>query len=113
MSEIKNLLDNNCDSYSFLPGEDDDKIHIQSSEYRNKGTKLGGSSVGDCYHIILFRENEDDGGIKDLDKFEGILGAPVEYMASMIKDDWYGIICRKTTTSQEYVEDIFAKLQEV
>jgi len=31
----------------------------------------------------------------------------------MIKEDWFGVVCRKTTTSDEFVNNVFAKLQEV
>ena len=110
MNEIKQLL-GDADTYTFLPGEEEDNIHIQSSEYKNPGTKLDGSAMGDCYHIIIFKEGEE--GTEHLDKFEAILTAPVEYMMRMIKEDWFGIVCRKTTTSNEFVDNVFAKLQEV
>jgi len=32
-------------------------------------------------------------------------------MSTLIPDDWYGIICRKTTTSKEFVEDTFDKIK--
>ena len=43
----------------------------------------------------------------DLDKFEGILVEPREYVSRMIKEDWYGYICRKTTTSEKVSNEIF------
>ena len=110
MKEIKELL-SDSDTYMFLPGEEDDNIHIQTSEYKNPGTKLNTSSMGDCYHIIIFKEGEE--GIEHLDNFEAILTAPIEYMTRMIKEDWFGVICRKTTTSQEFVTNLVAKVQEV
>jgi len=111
LTELKALLNNDCDSYVFLPTEDE-TIHVQASEYKDKGIKLDGSPMGDCYHIILFREDEE-GELVDVDKFEGILTAPVEYIMRMIKEDWFGVVCRKTTTSDEFVNNVFAKLQEV
>jgi hypothetical protein len=112
MTDLREVLNNDCDSYVFLPTEEDDNIHVQASEYKDKGTKLGGSIMGDCYHIIIFREDEE-GCITDLDKFEGILSAPVEYITRMIKENWFGIVCRKTTTSEEFVNRTFDKLSEV
>jgi len=112
MAELREVLDNDSDSYFFLPMEESDNIHVQSSNYKDRGTKLNGSELGDCYHIILFRE-DDDGGMIDLDRFEGILTAPVEYITRMIKENWFGIVCRKTTTSEEFVNNTFAKMQEV
>lgn len=112
MNELKELLNNQSDSYFFLPSEEEGQIHIQSSDYKDPGTKLDGSAMGDCYHIIIFKE-DDDGAPIHLDKFEGILSAPVEYMTRMIKEDWFGMICRKTTTSSEFIERTFDKLKEV
>lgn len=112
MTELRKLLNNDSDTYVFLPTEDGNNIHIQASEYKDKGTKLDGSTMGDCYHIIIFRE-DDEGAMIDLDKFEGILSAPVEYISRMIQENWFGIVCRKTTTSEEFVNRTFANFQEV
>jgi len=111
MTELREVLTNDSDSYFFLPMEESNNIHVQSSNYKDSGTKLDGSELGDCYHIILFREDEE-GGIIDLDKFEGILTAPVEYITRMIKENWFGIVCRKTTTSEVFVQKTFDNLTQ-
>jgi hypothetical protein len=38
---------------------------------------------------------------------------PLEYISTLIKGDWYGIVARKTTTSQKFIDTIFDKLIEV
>ena len=75
------------------------------SKYNKKGENLGGSREGKSYDIILFRMGDE--GVLDLDKFEAILTEPRVYISRMIKDDWYGLVARKTTTSNTMVQDIF------
>ena len=99
---------NEYDAVLFLPdpeGEDNQlKVHI--SKYKNPGEKVGGSSMGDLFDIIIFRINEDYDLI-DLERFDGILVDAREYISRMIKEDWYGYICRKTTTSEKVANEIF------
>ena len=109
---LKTLNDADYDTYLFLPGEEENKIHVQGSMYKDPGTKLGGSMLGDCYHIILFKE-DDEGAVIKLDLFEAILSAPLEYISMLMPDDWYGIICKKTTTSQPYVQKTFDNIKEM
>lgn len=111
IEELKGLSFEECDTYMFLPTEEDNQMSIQGSTYKNPGTKLGGTSMGDCYHIILFKEGED--GPIHLDKFEAILGAPLEYMSTLIPSNWFGIICKKTTTSDHFVNSAFDNLRKV
>ena len=80
--------------------------------YKDGGTKIGGSELGDNFDIILFKEDLD-GKLIEPEKFEAILLEPLEYISNMIKSDWYGIVARKTTTSQKFVDAIFDKLIEV
>ena len=64
--------------------------------------------MGDLYDIILFRLDEEY-DITDLDRFEGILVDPREYVSRMVKSDWYGMVSRKTSTSGEMANGVFAK----
>ena len=97
------------DTIFFVPHpEDDDQVRVEVGEYKTKGEKIGGSTIGDNFDIILFKLNEED-AIVDLDRFDGILLEPREYISRMIKDDWYGMVSRKTTTSGELADRIFAK----
>ena len=111
LEAIKHLKDDNCDTFLFLPTDKEDQIHFQGSKYKNPGTKLDGTEMGDCYHIILFKEDED-GSVIHLDKFEAILMAPLEYISRLIPDNWFGVICRKTTTSENYVKETFDNIKE-
>jgi hypothetical protein len=99
------------DTIIFVPNdesEDDNQVKIEIARYKDEGEKLDGSPMGDMYEIILFRMDEEYNVI-DLDKFEGILIEPREYVTRMIKDDWYGMVTKKTTTSNELTTNVFAK----
>jgi len=110
MIEIpKALKDEPFDTFFFLPGEQDDTIHLESAMYKDPGEKFGGSKMGDSYHIIIFREAED-GELVDVEKFNAVLIDPVTYITRMLGIDWFGIIARMTTTSETFIENTFDKL---
>jgi len=109
---LKKLNEEDYDTYLFLPGEQENNVHVQGSMYKDPGTKLDGSMLGDCYHIILFKE-DDDGSVINLDLFEAILSSPLEYISMLMPNDWYGIICKKTTTSHPYVQKTFDNIKEM
>jgi hypothetical protein len=113
---LKTLKNEDHDAIFFLPGPKEDSLHIESAVYKNPGEKLGGSPMGDSYHVILFKEDSKNGNevkIYDIDKFEAILAEPLEYISTLIPQDWFGIIARRTTTSEAFIEKTFAKLTEV
>jgi hypothetical protein len=110
LESLKNFKNQNFDSYAFLPSEED-QIHFQGSNYVDPGEKLDGSEMGDCYHVILFKEGED-GQVIHLDKFDAILTAPLEYISRLLPDGWLGVISRKTTTSEKYMQETFDTIKE-
>ena len=112
MLEFLKELDGDSDAIFFVPHEDDNKIHIETKTFLEKDEKLDGSVMGDCYHIILFK-TEEDGSPKNLEMFEAILIKPLEYISTLIPQDWYGVVCKKTTKSGEYMNTMFDKLKEV
>ena len=111
LDSLKEFKNKNYDSFIFLPTKDVGQIRFQGSMYKEPGLKIDGSEMGDCYHIILFKE-DDEGEVTHLDMFEAILMAPLEYMSRLLPDEWFGIICRKTTTSKSYAQEIFDNLKE-
>ena len=113
MIEIpKDLKNEPFDAFFFLPGEQEDSIHLESAMYKEPGEKIGGSMMGDSYHIILFREAED-GELVDVEQFNAVLIDPATYIARMLSIDWFGIVARMTTTSEKFMKKTFDKLQEV
>ncbi len=112
MIEIpKALKEEPFDAFFFLPGETDDTIHLESAIYKESGEKLGGSAMGDGYHIILFREAED-GNLVDIEQFNAVLVDPMTYITRMLSIDWYGIVAKTTTTSESFIKKTFDKLTQ-
>ena len=70
------------------------------------------SDIGDLYDIIIFRGNEVD-GYHDLERFEAILACPYTYSNRMYQGHYYGIVAKKTTTSEDIVESIVSKLGDL
>jgi len=104
---LKEFEGEEYDAIFFLPGEKPGHLHLEGSKYRIAGDKLNTSDfgLGDMYHIIIFKE-DDKGNVKNFDSFEGILGSPLEYISVMIKMNWFGVVCKKTTTSLDFVGKI-------
>lgn len=101
------------DTIMFIPHPEDDTLtNINVASYKKEGEKIGGTPLGDFYDIILFRMNEED-DIVDLDKFEAILVDPRVYVSRMVKEDWYGMVAKKTTTSESFVANTFASWSDM
>ena len=101
------------DTIMFVPHPEDETLtNVTIASYKKYGEKIGGTALGDFYDIILFRMNEED-DIIDLEKFEAILVDPKVYVSRMVKDDWYGLVAKKTTTSGDFVANTFAKWTEL
>ena len=108
---LKPLKKESYDCLMFIPGEKPDSLHIEGSKYRESGEKLDGSAMGDCYHILLYKDNEIK-GVHNLDLFEGILMDPLEYASRLIPQGWYGMFAKKTTTSDEFINKAFDALKQ-
>ena len=109
---LKKFDTGNFDTFMFLPGEEEHQLEIQISELKELGQKLDGGVLGDCYDVILFKETED-GDIDKLERFDAILSAPLEYVSMLIPLDFYGVICRKTTTSGKLMDGVFDNFRQV
>lgn len=105
----QDLKDEPFDAFFFLPGEDKDTVHLEGAVYKNPGEKTGGSTMGDGYHIILFKEAED-GELVDVEQFTAVLIDPITYITRMIEIEWFGILARMTTTSEAFIKSTFDKL---
>lgn len=94
------------DAIWFLPVEEnEDAVKITTNEYDDSGVPVDVGFMGDTWHILLFRpseENEDE----ETDFFEGVLLDPRVYVTELIRQGWYGVVARKTTTSKKFVDRI-------
>ena len=96
------------DTIFFVPHpEDDNQVKVEVAQYKEPSEKVPGSVMGDMFDIILFRMCDDT--VIDLDRFDGILSDPKTYVSRMIKEDWYGLVTRKTVDSNTLTDKIFAE----
>lgn len=110
---LQTLKEKKLDFFTFLAGDEEGRIDIMSSEYANPGEKIGGNTLGDMYHIVLFRDSKENPEEYDeVDDFEAILACPLEYASGLIPGGFYGIIARKTTTSQKLVNKLLALMKK-
>ena len=107
LEQFKNIK---MDCLIFISGEKKDTIHIEGSDYRNPGEKVGGSELGDSYHVVLYKHDDETDKIHSQDRYEAILIDPLEYISGLIPAGFYGMVAKKTTTSDEFVDKIFDKL---
>ena len=110
---LKEFSKENHDAIFFLPGDKEHQITIEGATYKESGNKIGGSAMGDSYHVILFKENSDTEELYDVDHFDAIFIDPLEYISELIPQEWYGVIAKQTTTSQAFIQKIFDKLTAV
>ena len=101
------------DALFFLPMEDEDSINIMTNKYKNPGQPIKGNNIGDWWHILLFKCNEESGHVEDLDIFDAIFIDPREYISGLIPQGWYGVIAKKTTTSHNLLDDAIDKFKSM
>jgi len=109
--ELSNM--NEHDAIFFLPGDNQNQIQIEAVTYKDPGENIGGSEMGNAYHVILFKENPKTEELYDVDKFEAVFIDPIVYITQMLEQNWFGIVARKTTTSGNFIQNTFDKLKEV
>ena len=118
MRNYKEILDEignvKYDFITFLSGEKKDSIAIMASDYNEAGEPVGGNAMGEMYHIMLFRDHKtDEESYDDVDSFEAILVSPSEYIARLIPAGFYGVVGRKTTTSDKIFQKLLAKTRDM
>ena len=104
----KNIKENPVDGITFLPGEEDEWTEIDTFTFNEPGEPIGGSSMGSEYGIVLLT---DEGVITD--KFNAILIDPLDYVVRMMRDGFYGIVGRRTTTSDKVFDGIIIGLSNI
>jgi hypothetical protein len=109
---LKEIKNEKFDAFFFIPGPEEDVVKVEGARYKDPGKTIDGSKMGDMYHIMLFKQ-DDEGNPVDPDLFEAILTEPLEYVSRMITCDFYGLVAKKTTTSNEFIQNTFDKLKEV
>lgn len=97
----------NYDGFYILPGEEDGDLRLSYFDFLesfDKGEKVGGSSMGDMYHVIFLKCGDDNLPILD-DHFEAIFAHPETYVKNLVGADIYGCMVKKTENSSDWVDD--------
>jgi len=101
------LMSDEYDGINFFRN-DEDEIEIVSFQFKESGDKIGGTSIGDLYDIMIFPEHPP----KMPEKFQAILSSPIDYIYNMIDNGFLGVISKVTTSSEKVVEEVFDGLCE-
>jgi len=88
------------DFFSFIPGDPQGKtVALEQFEYTEKGEPVL-TSIGPVYHVMLF-DIKKANYAESTEYFEAVLVDPIGYVKRMVKDGWFGIVARKTSTSDK------------
>jgi hypothetical protein len=111
---LKPLKDADVDCITFVENLDKPgNLRISGQTYNERGESVSNSSLGNIYHIMLFRDSKTDPDkYTDFDHFEAVLISPLEYISGLIPAGWYGIIAKKTTTSNNFVKKTLDMFKE-
>jgi hypothetical protein len=109
---LKPLKGKSFDCLTFIPGEKENSLRVEGSDFVEPGEILCKHDLGDMYYILIYKEDEEK-GIHEVDLFEGILGDPLEYASKLIPNGWYGVFAKKTTTSGINIEKAFDTLKKM
>ena len=95
------------DGFYLMPGDEEDSLRLSYFDFLedfDKGKKIGGTDYGDMYHVIFFKQGEDN--IPELnDHFEAIFGDPETYVRGLLGANIYGCFVKKTENSFKWVDD--------
>lgn len=110
MLDYLKKLPDNFDALFFMPVQEaEDEVYVQANHYKTLGELVDSSEIGPKWHIVLFKF--DGKKIKDLDCFEGIFSDPREYISGLIPSGWYGVVAKKTTTSEKFLDETLDKFK--
>jgi hypothetical protein len=105
---IREIIDDKrIDGICFSPLEADGDVAFSGFSYEKK-SKYEKSSIGNRYHILLYKIC-DEGFVEKLDLFEATLTDPTIYIKHIIDCGFYGIVFRKTKKSQKIANDLHKK----
>jgi|APGre2960657444_1045066.scaffolds.fasta_scaffold44142_4 hypothetical protein len=110
LAYFKDMTD--FDVLFWLPTDKEDVMKVESCRYKIPGEQIGGSKLGPEYHIVVFKFDNKTGTYEH-DSWDAILSDPRVYVSGLIPQSWYGFVARKTTESQEFVDDILDKIKNI
>jgi len=100
------------DGFYILPNLDDDGLKLRYFDFLDdfdKGDKVAGNSLGDMYHVVLFKPGEDSVPVLD-DHFEAIFGDPEAYVQNLLGANLFGCFVKKTENSYKWLDDYLKRV---
>ena len=91
------------DGVYFLPHTDGENEGLKYQFFELKDEAIDGSSMGNKYHLVFFKEGEDGLPVLE-DQFEAILVDPATYLRGLLGAGVYGCILKKTAKSQDWID---------
>ena len=110
---LQPLKDADVDVIMFFEGSQPNSIKVEGNQYEDRGTPVGGNDIGNAYHVILCKDHPTEDKYDQFDSFEAILAEPLEYISNRIPEGWFGVIAKKTTTSQNFIDKAVANIQKL
>lgn len=108
-NDLLELFDEeNHDGILFL--EENNKLDISSFSYTQKSPAIEKHELGYKYHLVTYKETDDEKNIEDLSYVEAIIGDPHYYVAHLIKIGFRGLIAKKTAESKELLDEMLDNL---
>jgi hypothetical protein len=103
------------DGFYFQPVANDDVeiSYFKFNEDKDRGDKIEGSSLGDLYHIVIWKYSDSSVPFID-DRYEAILIDPITYVNNLLNstEPMYGVILRKTTESFRFIDSYIVRFEE-
>lgn len=110
---LEQLTEDDFDGLMFFNSNKHGDVSIEPFTYIDPGVKVKPGAMGNVYDIIIFRLPNQQGEkwIRE-DRFEAVLVHPVTYMKRMIHEGWLGILGKKTSTSDDFIDDVEEQIRD-
>jgi hypothetical protein len=98
------------DGFYLLPSDDEEDedglkmTFFDLDEEFTGGTPIDSSSIGLCYHVAFFKQDEEGNAVFD-EHFEAVFSHPQTYVRGLVGGNIYGCFLKKTTKSGKWFED--------
>lgn len=100
------------DGFYIVPGDDDDSMQLRFFNLKGEvelGEPIENTTLGNKYHVVLFRQKEAGDEIELNDCFEAIFADPVTYAKGLLGSNLYGTFLKKTENSADWFDDYLRK----
>ena len=106
---IKQIFADNADGVTFLPANGNvHDLNITGFKYTKK-SKYEIGNLGHLYHIMIYKCT-NDGMITHPDNFVAVLTDPYVYVSSIIESGFFGVVTKKTKSSNKFIKEMFQGL---